>query len=957
MQTTPMNFKNGVTIAVLLLIIFFSVGKISKQVQTLVGSGNNLAQVTTIPAVPTGLTAVAGACGGQINLSWNAVTGASYYELIKYPGAVVVKLEKKSYTDTGLTPKKVYEYSVRAVNNIGASAYAKQVNPTASDACAPSTTPTLTLSASPTSITSGSSSTLTWSSTNATSCTASGAWSGTQSTSGTSTVSPTATSTYTLNCTGAGGSVSKSATVTVTTPAPTVSLSASPASINSGASSTLTWSSTNATSCTASGDWSGSKATSGTLSVTPTADATYTLDCTGAGGSASKSASVTVLIPPTLTLSASPASVLKGASSTLTWSSTNATSCTASGAWSGTQSTSGTSTVSPTATSTYTLNCTGAGGSVSKSATVTVTTTSAATVNLSASPLSISAGQSSTLNWSSANVSSCVASKGWTGAQANSGTLVVTPSATTTYTLTCTDAAGKAIAKSVTVSIVPTAGPITLPALPLIFQVPMPTQTGKVWTVAAGDSTGFQSALNQAQLGDTIELAAGSTYTGNFTFPKKNSGSGWIVVRSDKHASLPGLGVRVAPSDASNMPKLVSPSTSSTIMFAPGSHHYRLIGLEVTEAISTKYIQTAIVAIWPASGNVADLPNNITLDRMYIHSQPTTGVQRCVHADGAYVAIIDSYLGECHAKGFDSQAIAAWNTNGPIKIVNNMLEGAGENIMFGGADPLIQGASPSDIEVRGNYIYTPVAWKGTLVSPGNGQSLWSKKNLFELKTGSRILVEGNVLDGSWGDAQVGHAFVIKSANQGGKCVWCQTKDVTIRYNIVRNVGGTGGVSGTSGSNNNKLGGLTSRVLYEHNYFENINVGPYNGVGRLIELYNNAPDVTYRNNTWNNSSGGTIQHYISAGSAPTATNFTYMDNIAPFGQYGVVPGFSEATLAAAMGGTFNYSGNVVYGKASGYSATKYPKTPLAPDYATALTIGKGANMSLVNSATAKAILGK
>jgi poly(3-hydroxybutyrate) depolymerase/chitodextrinase len=82
------------------------------------------------------------------------------------------------------------------------------------------------------------------------------------------------------------------------TPAPTVSLSAAPPAITSGSSSTLTWSSTNATSCTASGAWSGSKATAGSQSVSPTTTSTYTLACTGSGGSANRSAAVTVTNPP-----------------------------------------------------------------------------------------------------------------------------------------------------------------------------------------------------------------------------------------------------------------------------------------------------------------------------------------------------------------------------------------------------------------------------------------------------------------------------------------------------------------------------------------------------------------------------------------------------------------------------------------------------------------------------------
>ncbi len=90
----------------------------------------------------------------------------------------------------------------------------------------------------------------------------------------------------------------------VTTPAPTVSLSASPSTVTSGTSSTLTWSSSNATSCSGSGSWSGSKATTGS-EVTPalSAASTYTLSCTGAGGTASQSVVVgvgsVVVVTPT----------------------------------------------------------------------------------------------------------------------------------------------------------------------------------------------------------------------------------------------------------------------------------------------------------------------------------------------------------------------------------------------------------------------------------------------------------------------------------------------------------------------------------------------------------------------------------------------------------------------------------------------------------------------------------
>jgi mannan endo-1,4-beta-mannosidase len=110
----------------------------------------------------------------------------------------------------------------------------------------------------------------------------------------------TASKTYVLTCTGSGGSSSQSATVTVSASPPTVSLSASPTSVASGGSSTLTWSATNATACTASGAWTGPVATRGSTGTgTLTTTKTYALNCTGTSGTATQSATVSVTGAPT----------------------------------------------------------------------------------------------------------------------------------------------------------------------------------------------------------------------------------------------------------------------------------------------------------------------------------------------------------------------------------------------------------------------------------------------------------------------------------------------------------------------------------------------------------------------------------------------------------------------------------------------------------------------------------
>ena len=151
-------------------------------------------------------------------------------------------------------------------------------------------------------------------------------------------------------------------------PGVTVTLLVNPTPISLGSSATLTWSSINATSCSASGAWSGVQAVSGTQSVTPTVEGTetYNLTCTGIGGSNSASTTLTVNAPPspTVTFSINPTSIALGSSAMLTWSSTNATSCSASGAWSGALATSGSQSVTPTSASlsmpgieTYTVTC------------------------------------------------------------------------------------------------------------------------------------------------------------------------------------------------------------------------------------------------------------------------------------------------------------------------------------------------------------------------------------------------------------------------------------------------------------------------------------------------------------------------------------------------------------------------------------------------------------------------
>jgi hypothetical protein len=135
--------------------------------------------------------------------------------------------------------------------------------------------------------------------------------------------------------------------------------------VSSGGSSTLTWTSANATDCTASDGWSGAKGVSASQRLADLkATQRYTLTCTGPGGSATASATIGVDEPvPTVTLEATPQTAILGQSVALTWTATNVAGCTVSGGWSGARDLSGSELiVKPAQTQTYSIACTGLGG-------------------------------------------------------------------------------------------------------------------------------------------------------------------------------------------------------------------------------------------------------------------------------------------------------------------------------------------------------------------------------------------------------------------------------------------------------------------------------------------------------------------------------------------------------------------------------------------------------------------
>jgi hypothetical protein len=448
-------------------------------------------------------------------------------------------------------------------------------------------------------------------------------------------------------------------------------------------------------------------------------------------------------------------------------------------------------------------------------------------------------------------------------------------------------------------------------------------------------STSLQTAIDQASPGDEIIIDAGLTITGPITL-KNKSGNAWIVIRTSNMGSLPPPGTRVNPTLAQYMAKIVSPGANQNALNAEdGAHNYRLVGLEFAKLNSSVTVTNLVYIGDTASTSVSQLPHDIIFDRVYAHGPNDSNMRRCIGLNTGAAAVIDSYLSNCHEIGADSQAIASWNGTGPFKFVNNYLEGAGENILFGGSDPHIQNLTAADIEIRNNYFYKPLSWK--VSDPSYAGFHWTIKNLFEFKNARRALIDGNIFENSWTDAQTGIGILFKSANQDGGCTWCVSEDITFSNNIVKNVlqGMTLNAAET-GSAGLPLPQLANTIAIKNNLFLNVS-------GRLFYVNGGVSDVTMDHNTA--VTGNTIM--LGSDSGTQNPNFAYTNNIMSRTDYGIGTGSDEGKPTFDKKFTpYSYSKNLIVNE----STDNTSNTTFLNRYPTGTFVDNLNNVGFVNASS-------
>jgi carbohydrate binding protein with CBM6 domain len=430
---------------------------------------------------------------------------------------------------------------------------------------------------------------------------------------------------------------------------------------------------------------------------------------------------------------------------------------------------------------------------------------------------------------------------------------------------------------------------------------------GTIQVPAGGD---LQAAIDAAQPGDTIVLAAGAVYRGQFMLRVK-PGSSYITIRSSApDFSLPADGVRVSPDNAGQLAKIEGGVAGMpAIMTDPGAHHYRLQFLELVSTYRDNQI-VEIGTFGTDQDTLAEVPHDIIVDRCYIHGDPVNGQKRAILLNAASASVINSYISDIRSTVDESQGIGVSNGPGPFTITNNYIEAAGENLMFGGADPSINGLVPSDIRIANNHITKQPWWRG---------QGYIVKNLLEFKNAQRVVIDNNLMEYCWQQSQQGYAIVLTPRNQDGGSPW----SVVQHFQVIRHVASVFNVLGIDDSNTTWT--VTNDIVVRNNLFLDVSAASWGGSGVLATMQGGS-NIVFDHNTL--FSDGTS--VVFADNPPTS-GFVFTNNIVPDNAWAIMgsnasPGLG--TLAAYFPGATFRANVLINGNPSLYPSGNYFPTSVA-----------------------------
>ena len=201
-------------------------------------------------------------------------------------------------------------------------------------------------------------------------------------------------------------------------------------------------------------------------------------------------------------------------------------------------------------------------------------------------------------------------------------------------------------------------------------------------------------------------------------------------------------------------------------------------------------------------------------------------------------------------------------------------------------------------------------------SPG---TVWQVKNLFELKNARNVVVEDNIFENHWKEAQPGYAIVLTPRNSGGSCTWCVVEHVRFEFNLVRNVAAGFNILGYDVASTPSL--QTHDITIRHNVFHDV-VRTLGGNAWFALIGDEPRDLLIDHNTFDGNGSTFVYTYGGSSTSPrTITGAQFTNNATRHGSYGM----GGSYFSYGLGILDNYYPGHVFtaNYLAGGSASRYP----------------------------------
>lgn len=355
----------------------------------------------------------------------------------------------------------------------------------------------------------------------------------------------------------------------------------------------------------------------------------------------------------------------------------------------------------------------------------------------------------------------------------------------------------------------------------------VPTVTGTTYDVNSAAT--WATAVAAAVDGDGIRITADFSITASLAnLSRTSSSGGWVLIFTDRKATLDTdvpysanymsctSTNRIADSDTTcyRTITITAGSTSPIIKCSQSAIGYWFCGLKFLR--TTVDCNEGIIDLGASTmTQESHMPNRIVIDRCIIDAGERC--KRGVNLNSKDTLISGSMVVNATSspQSFtDSQAISVWSGCKDVLVFNNACSAESECIASGApqgdiASPFIPMTNTAFIR---NYIFKPSAWDSDVTYP-------LKKNHFETKSASRVLVFGNVFDRFRSSAGgQSHAFQLKSETlDSHPRPWIVAEDLNIVGNLTINQteGGILSIAIQGSNSSNHLG--MRRVTIVHLY--------------------------------------------------------------------------------------------------------------------------------------------